>query len=246
MKRSRAIAISLSAASLVAVALLLSGSTAKWPLTDEQVRSLEAAVIDVAGEAAVGALSVAGEVTYESEFWDDMQFPVLALSKGGVNDPDLVKFSDDGAGSTGVYVYCFDKNTDEELFLIAQTPHSRKDGTDIEPHVHWAPSTSGAGNVVWGLECTALSDINDTFGTTTILSLTDAADGVAKKHQFVGWEPDISGSGTTISAMTICRFFRDANNAADTYDADACALEVDFHFQFDTPGSVTAMDKDGV
>jgi hypothetical protein len=75
--------------------------------------------------------------------------------------------------------------------------------------------------------------VNGTFGTTTIVEVTDDADGVAKKHQVVGWTA-ISGTGiTSISAMVMGRVYRKAT--ADSYGADAALLEIDIHFEIDTP-----------
>ena len=87
----------------------------------------------------------------------------MSLSKGGVNDPNLVQVKDNGSGSTGVYTYQFDNNTEEELFFAAQIPHAWKEGSNIYPHVHWYPTNTDTGNVIWGLEYT-WANVNGTFG----------------------------------------------------------------------------------
>lgn len=170
--------------------------------------------------------------------WDDLRVPLSSIKRLGFTDPDWVQFKDNGAASTGVYVLGFDGAgaQDEEVFFAAQIPHTWREGTAIEPHVHWCPSDGSSGNVRWGLEYTVQS-VNGTFGNTTIIYVNDAADETAYKHQIADLG-SISMAGHTISAMLICRLFREATDAADTYNnQDALLLEFDFHFQVSTPGS---------
>ena len=175
----------------------------------------------------------------DNSVWEDLRVPVTSVKTGGSKDPDFIQFMDDGAGSQGVFSYAFDKTTEEEVYFAVQIPHAWKLGSDIEPHCHWSPSDTDTGNVVWGLEYT-ISDIGGTFGNTASLSVTDAADGTAKKHQLSDLGTIDMSSYTDdgdVSIMLICRIFRDATDAADTYDADAFLHEIDFHIELDTLGS---------
>ena len=97
------------------------------------------------------------------------------------------------------------------------------------------PPTTGTGVVEWQLEYFWVN-IDGTAGNTTILSLTDAGDGTAYKHQVASWSA-ISGTGKTVSSMLMCRIFRDGGNGSDTFTGDALLLEIDFHYQIDTMGS---------
>lgn len=181
-------------------------------------------------------------IVLQTTVWDDLRVPMSATKKGGVNDPNFAQVKDNGAGSTGVFTYLFDKNAEEELFFSAQFPHSRKSATDIVPHVHWSPIDADTGVVRWGLEYTWI-DINGTFGNTSIVYVEDAGDGSADKQQVAAFSP-ISGSGIVgISSMLIGRVFRDAAHGNDTYDADAALLEFDVHFEIDTIGSRQATVK---
>ena len=153
-------------------------------------------------------------------------------------------FRNNGAGSQGVFLWWFDKAAEEELYFAVQLPHSYKLGTDIHPHIHWVPKANGAaGKVVsWGLEYTiALQGV--TFPNTLIISanahLPADASLVASRHYYTEFG-EINGAGiTTLSAMIVGRIFRDATGAlkTDDYDNDAGALEIDFHFEIDRPGS---------
>jgi len=69
--------------------------------------------------------------------FDDLRFPATAINPpGAVNDPGF------DATNGG---WLFDAVATEVLFLIVQMPHSWKEGTSIEPHIHWQKTTSDAG-----------------------------------------------------------------------------------------------------
>jgi len=167
--------------------------------------------------------------------WEDLRVPLESTKAGGAKAPGFAKIIDNGAGSQGVYSFHFDKNTEEELFFSIQMPHSWIQGTDIHPHIHWMPEDTDTGSVVWGLEYTWVN-FGDVMGNTTILEVTDPADGTALKHQIAEWSI-ISGAGKTFSSMLMCRIFRVAGDAADTYDSDCIALEFDVHYQINSLGS---------
>jgi len=170
----------------------------------------------------------------EATVWDDLTVPVNATKLGGSKDPTYAKFKDNGAASQGVFAYSFpDPGVETELYFTAQLSHKYKEGTDIYAHVHWSPSSAGAGNVAWGLEYT-WTNINEVFPDTSITITPIAADGVANKQQ-LGSIVTIDGTGKKISSMLDCRIFRSATG--DTYSDGAWLHEIDFHFQVDTIGS---------
>lgn len=176
-----------------------------------------------------------------STSWDDLRVPVTATNIGTANDPNFSQVLTNGAGSQGVYTYLFDASAEEELFFNVQLPHAWKEGTDIEPHVHWFPTSADTGTVRWGLEYT-WSSVNGAFGNTTIIYTNDPADGTAYKHQLADFSA-ISATGQTLSSMLMCRVFRDAGNVADTYTGDAGLLEIDFHHRIDSLGSLSEYVK---
>lgn len=176
-----------------------------------------------------------------STAWDDLRVPVNATNIGSANDPNFAQVLTNGSGSQGVYTYLFSASAEEELFFSVQLPHAWKEGTDIEPHVHWFPTTTNTGTVRWGLEYTWAS-VNGTFGNTTIIYVNDAADGTAFKHQLADFAA-ISATGQTLSSMLMCRIFREAGNVADTYTGDVGLLEIDFHHRIDSLGSLSEYVK---
>ena len=181
--------------------------------------------------------------------YDDIRISALAGKLGVGAPPDFTKILDNGAGSTGIFTYLFDKTTEQQLYLNVQMPHDWRMGTTIEPHVHWSPVANGVAGrkVSWGLEY-SLSEIGSTFPNTTIIygnTHMPAETLVADRHYLTDLTDINMSAVTTVSAMLICRIFRDAGGtgATDDYDNDAALLEIDFHYQRDDLGSRTEYIK---
>ena len=166
------------------------------------------------------------------EAWEDIRVSGLA-AKTGATAPDLVAFA---PATTNLLVYGFDGSTNtEQAYFAIQFPHSYKFGTTIHPHVHWTPTDTNSGTVVWSMEYT-WQEIGGTFAAPTTIKTTAVnAGGTAWVHKYSEF-PDIAGTGKdTVSSMIIFRLFR--NPADDTYEHDAALLEVDFHYTVDGFGS---------
>ncbi len=123
----------------------------------------------------------------------------------------------------------FDGGTQvEELFYHVDLQHDYIAGTDIIPHVHWLPSTTGAGNVLWQWDFQWV-ETGGTFGAPTNAPCTAVAAGgtawVDKRS-----EVTISGAGKTYNSRLLLRLFRDPANAGDTYGADAVLSSVGAHY----------------
>lgn len=178
--------------------------------------------------------------------FEDFRVPVTSTEKKGVQDPSFTQLRNDASGSPGIFAYAFDNNTEEELFFIVQLPHQWKEGTSIEPHIHWsAKSDVGATKVRWGLEYT-WSNIGEVFGATQIIygdtPIPPVGTVSAYEHAITSLGT-ISATGKTVSSMLICRIFRDADHSGDTFGADAFLLEIDFHLEIDALGSRTDYQK---
>lgn len=182
----------------------------------------------------------ASSVYIDPPRWEDVRVPLSNTVGAGVHDPTLSLFRDNGAGSTGVFAWSFSNVQEQELFFTAQLPHYYKQGSDLHPHVHWSPSDAGAGNAVWGLEYTIQNHFAAPFPLTTLLTVAQAAGGIAFAHQ-VAVLPVIAGSALTISALIVGRLFRSL--AGNTYASPAFGHEIDFHFQIDNIGSNLQFSK---
>lgn len=175
-------------------------------------------------------------------YWEDYRVLLTATKLGGSKDPGFQKLKDNGAGSQGVFAYHFDKAQEEELYFEVQLPHAFFEYHGVlKPHVHWCPIDTGTGTCRWGLEYTG-ANFGDVIGNTSIVYAEQAGSGTAYKHQIAAFT-DIDSSSYAISRVMACRLFRDATNGADTYNADAVALSVDFHIELSSPGSELEYQK---
>jgi hypothetical protein len=174
------------------------------------------------------------EVLYGNTYWDDLRFPVQAINPpGAASDPD--RDSTDGT-------FLFDAGSTELLMGIAQMPHKWKEGTAIDPHVHWSPTNTNTGNVLWRFAY-KIANIDGTFPALyTNIDILDAGSGTADTHQMAEFA-SVDMTGKTISAIIKWRLSRIGGDGTDTYNADAKLLEFDIHFELDRPGSREELTK---
>lgn len=159
--------------------------------------------------------------------WNDINVGIgFAL---GSSAPSL------GILTGAIKVYNFDgSGPTNEAFACLELLHDYKEGTDIYPHLHWAPTTAAAGDVKWQLEYNVVSHGDAISGSTTI-SVTQAASGI--KLNNAEFAPAISGTGRKIGDQIMFRLFRNPADAADTYEAPAGLISFGVHYQVDDIGS---------
>ena len=143
--------------------------------------------------------------------------------------PDYVTFI------SNTKTFHFDAGADETVTFAIQLPHSYKEGTDLEVHIHWSPTSTNTGNVAWLFEYTAIA-IDGTFSAVDTTSAIQAGSGTAYAHQVAEFAAVISGIGLTISSMIMCALTRDVDYD-DDYSGEAAFLEFDLHYQMDSLGS---------
>lgn len=215
----------------------------------------------LAGDNAGGYLAIEDDgfpALSTTVAWEDLRVPLSSLKTGGVKDPTFSQWKADGSGSRGVYLWHFADQAvaanEEELFFVAQIPHSYKLGTDLCVHIHWTPAVSGSANefVVWGLEYVWI-DIDEATAANTTIIASDASSAAnattsgdstltAGKH-YVTNIADITGTGYGISSVLACRVFRNSSADNDDLAQIAIAFEIDFHYQIDTLGSRAELTK---
>lgn len=163
--------------------------------------------------------------------WNDINKSLLPLSTG-LNVPNIIAIN----GAVHLKVRAFNGvGTLNELGEGCEILHDYKEGSDIMPHLHWAATTSAAGNVKWQLAYMWINR-NGTFTGEVVESVTVAASGVAWQEQRTNF-PAISGTGKEIGSRFQFVLFRDPTDAADTYAADAAAFDFGIHYERDTIGS---------
>ena len=171
----------------------------------------------------------------EYRYWDDLRIEPTARNTG-TKAPSFALWKG------GIYLYDFDNAVHEkEIFFTVQMPHGWREGSTVEPHVHWINKSAGtAGHVVrWGLEY-SIADIGGVFpAATTIYGATIDGGGVitAADSHLITDLGTIDMTGRKISAIIACRLFRSSSNAADTYTGTASMLYIDWHIQLARPGS---------
>jgi hypothetical protein len=116
-------------------------------------------------------------------------------------------------------------------------PHSYKEGTDIEFHIHISYPDNASGNSTWYFTY-SWANIDGTFpapsnsGKVVVPSHT-----TADYHDIAQIIASISGSGKTVSSILICSISRLGADGTDDYDNGIYLVSGDFHFQKDTMGS---------
>lgn len=180
---------------------------------------------------ADGTMVLSGAATT----FEDLNIGTVFLGRGA-SAPDLVTIdatSIEGPGFNG-------QATSEDLSGSVEIPHSYKNSSDITPHIHWMPSTTGAGDVIWNLEFFTISEvIDETVTGSTTISGSSSAGGTA----WVGHRMDFPVISGAIGDQIGFRLFRDPTTSDDTYGADAVALTLGFHFESDTLGSRQILAK---
>ena len=151
-------------------------------------------------------------IELQTVVYDDMRVP-LQNTKVNPNksEPAFENFAD------GLFAFAFEaiNADDESLHFVAQLPHSYKEGTNIVPHVHWMPSTTNAGDVVWELEY-AWTNVSGTTPGSTSVTVTDAGDGTALKQQKAIFAA-LDGTGKTISSILTGRLTRLTSHIDDDF-----------------------------
>lgn len=170
--------------------------------------------------------------------WDDLRVPGLA-TRLGANAPDLEVFQDT------LYLNAFaGTGTVEQAYFAVQVPHSYKEGTDLEAHIHWShkiAEPSADGGVVWKLDYSWVN-IDGTFPTVGTIVMSEIWTDTPPPqfaHVMTEGATELDGTGKTVSSMIVGRLYRDNAAVTDTFEEDALLLEFDFHFQIDTLGSRT-------
>ncbi len=132
----------------------------------------------------------------------------------------------------------------KEILITFQMPHSYKEGSDAEPHLHlYIPNDATGGVVRFGCEYTWVNRDGSEPTTTTIYStLTVAASAGAQGNKLLDFAA-ITGTGKTISSLLACRIFRDPTNAADTFGSSVWLKSADCHVEHDSLGSQTETVK---
>lgn len=176
---------------------------------------------------ADGTIKLNGAATV----WNDINKSLLPLSTGA-NVPPIIAVN----GATYIKVRAFSGGaTTHELGEGFEVLHDYKEGSDVYPHIHWAPTTAAAGNVKFQLAYMWVNR-DGIFENETIITVTIATPGIAWKEQRTNF-PTISGAGKEIGSRFQFVLFRIPSDAADTYGDQVAPFDFGLHYEGDTGGS---------
>ncbi len=185
---------------------------------------------------ADGTLEFNGAATV----WGDYVTPLGPNNWRGVaNNPTLTQLFTDGAGSQGVYAFVFSDGN--EAIITIQMPHNWKEGTTIQPHIHFMCRTDVTPADNFGIEFEYnWANLGDDFAANSTLTTVDISTGVNtnNNHRLEAnvTVAGIDGTGKTISSILLCRIKRVAADS-DNYLGGIAILDFDVHYEIDTIGS---------
>ena len=164
--------------------------------------------------------------------WDDLRIPLTRDKQGQASKPDF-DFTNMGL--------LFPNNDPTEIvYIISQFPHTRKNGTDIHPHIHWIQSQEAF--PTWKMEYRWYSNGDAAPTDWTLLSsntggFTYPGSGSIAQTSIFG---EIDGEDfITVSSLFEVKLYRDDADVA----GDILAKEFDIHFEIDNKGSSSEFVK---
>lgn len=171
--------------------------------------------------------------------WDDVVVPMSAIRLGGASPASEIAYR---GGLAAEFV----DTADNYVYMTIQLPHSYKEGTDIDLHIHWTTdgngSAGGAGteNIGWIATSSASSPTTDSSESwpveTTHSELIVDVNAVTQHEHHITDIATITGTGFKASEVIVISFHRNtavANNST----LHAIVVSADAHFQKDTLGS---------
>lgn len=170
--------------------------------------------------------------------WRDENYNPALLFGFGTN-PDLVTIP----GTDDIIIASFSATTEEEVNGGFEINHDAILGAAIKFHVHWCPTNTNTGVARWGLSYAIAQEDTGAITSSTTIYVNDTASGTAYRRQTVTFA-DISVPASEVGLQFGFRFFRDATDAADTYNADAGIMwTIGAHIQIDQMGSTQITTK---
>lgn len=164
-------------------------------------------------------------------YYDDLRVPFTQTKRGANLKPD---FDETSVG------YLFPQNdATEQLYFVAQLPHSWRLGSALLPHIHWQQEAATA--VTWKIDVKLVLRNNPVPAEfVTYSAATESFNYTEGALSQISRFPDLDMSAVTVtSGLLIGKVYRDDN----TTTGDVLAWELDFHFESDSPGSRTEFIK---
>lgn len=143
----------------------------------------------------------------------------------------------------GSQVPAFSPTQVNVLYFSAQLPHTYKEGTDLEFHIHIAYPDNGVGNSVWYFTYSWANHDDPLPNATLSPQVVVASPAITDYHQKASIVANMDGTGKKISSILLCSIQRTGTHLSDTYASEIYLISGDFHHQIDTLGSRTELVK---
>ena len=196
---------------------------------DHGVRIGDGGTTNYANFAADGELTLAGTARIRKDYVitpSSVRLGGVAPGQAIVGNFEVLQFA--GVGGA------------ESIYFESHVPPDWVTGSDIEVHIHWAPTNANAGDVVWQMDYVCLKPENNevlTAGVTST-SVTDSTQTLQDELLESG-DMTISGAGCEINDVIGIRIYRDPAHASDTYASDASLVLIHFKYLSDKLGEAT-------
>jgi hypothetical protein len=158
--------------------------------------------------------------------------------KPGASDPTFAAFVDN------IYEYRFDDGGTDELHGAVELQHDYKEGSDMEVHIHWSPTTTNVGGVAWRFDYTVANMTSGSFPSSVTLTPISGSytSGSVNLHQYTTLGT-ISNPTLKIGAVIAFRIYRLGGDASDTFTGNAFLHSLGVHYEIDTCGSRSRASK---
>lgn len=149
----------------------------------------------------------------------DVSVPAMGLHSGYFAEPDFAQLY-----SGSILAAHFDPDAIEGLQGHLVLPVSYIPGTEIVPYIHWAPTDSNAGTVVWALE---YSWANSGMPAEEPIILPRSSTALEEAYHVTETTfAPISGSGKNAGSAMLFSICRASTDSSDTYADDVVLLRV--------------------
>jgi len=155
----------------------------------------------------------------------------LTSMKRGVGNPPAEGLKD------GFVTFDFDDSTEEEVFFKFIVPDDYEVGTNMSMHLMFFVDTAPASakNVRWCIEWKAIAPgetVDFTSGTGTLCDTHAITTGTPANDAILIECEDMTGGAGAIAAedLLLCRLYRDATHADDTFVGDARLIKAHVHY----------------
>jgi hypothetical protein len=165
--------------------------------------------------------------------WKDQNCDIITRS----TDPDAPDWEQIGA--TIFYGYAFVSAFTRRARFNIHLNHDYRVGSPVYLHVHWIPSTTGSGTVIWTLDYAIAKGHNQQafpLASPTTITMTDNAPAVLYQHMITEMT-DAQSSVMLLQgrfepdSVIMCRLGRLAGAPGGTFAGTAYAFYADAHYQ---------------